>query len=172
MKHAYTHRGGTHMVGRGSANGRHHQVGHGQTISAIKSEARGYKRFDTKPKQPSVTPLPLGHTPFTWMNALQAQPPYPAPPTNMHGVNHGYQSGRGQTISAIKSEARGYERFGHVKPKRTLGSRLTSGSNPLLYLHLLGQQPQYSTTSGNAHGVKSNHQVGHGVRKVAMKKRR
>ena len=85
-----------------------HQVGKGQTVSAIRNERRGYARLDNSkgttkawlhPPPAPNTPyswLPPGHTPYSWMHS----PPEQYSNFDTRNAKRSHQSGRGARKSA------------------------------------------------------------------------
>ena len=145
-----------------------HQVGTGQTISAVKSEHRGYKRFDNPNDKRKKAPaaLPPGHTPFSWMhqqglassqdlaNWKRAQPA---------------QVGTGQTLSAVRSELRGYKRFDKRKDNHQKAPAVVPpGYTPFSWMH----HPYVTNAPPAGNGTKPTHQSGSGSRKTHRAARR
>ena len=72
------------------------QSGRGQKISTIRNEKRGYERFDPAKKSTVASvPLPVGHTPFTYLHAMEQGEHKP----NTHGAKHVSQAGHGYVDS-------------------------------------------------------------------------
>ena len=72
------------------------QSGTGQTLSAVRSELQGYKRFDKRKDNRQNAPVvPPGYTPFSWMH----HPYVTAAPSTAHGTKWAPQSGSGSRKS-------------------------------------------------------------------------
>ena len=138
-----------------------HQVGTGQTISAVKSEHRGYKRFDNPNDKRKKAPaaLPAGHTPFSWMHQQDLASSQDL--ANWRRSKPVQQSGTGQTLSAVRSELQGYKRFDKRKDNHQrhrlylLVILLSRGC--IIHMSLAHHRV--------AHGTKSAPQGGSGCRK-------
>jgi hypothetical protein len=75
---------------------RQHQSGRGQTISSAVNEKRGYERFDPAKKKKTThapAPLPPGHTPYSWMHAMEQGE------HRQNTAKHEQQSGNGHVDS-------------------------------------------------------------------------
>jgi hypothetical protein len=86
------------------------------------------------------------------------------------GHKAGRQVGKGQTISAIRNEHRGYERFGNTKDKLPPKVyTLPPGHTPFSWMHSPEMYPNFEP-NWSPRNAKRNHQAGRGARKSAAVK--